>query len=73
MTMFLPGGGTIINHRNDYKRYRSTILPKDWCPLPLCPRLENAGHEAGGERGLHSSADGPQRRLVARWLIALVG
>ena len=24
MTMFLLGGGTIINHRNDYKRYRST-------------------------------------------------
>ena len=23
MTMFLPGGGTIINYRNDYKRYRS--------------------------------------------------
>ena len=27
MTMFLPGGGTIINHRNDYKRYRSTRAP----------------------------------------------
>ncbi len=22
ITMFLPGGGTIINYRNDYKRYR---------------------------------------------------
>ena len=31
MTMFLPGGGTIINHRNDYKRYRSTwaVVPGD--------------------------------------------
>ena len=24
MTMFLPGGGTIINYRIDYKRYRSS-------------------------------------------------
>jgi hypothetical protein len=24
MTMFLPGGGTLINCRNDYKRYQSS-------------------------------------------------
>ena len=29
MTMFLPGGGTISDHRNDYKRYRSTCVVFD--------------------------------------------
>ena len=38
MTMFLTGGGTIINCRNDYKRYQST--PGDPEGYPTGSELE---------------------------------
>jgi hypothetical protein len=40
MTMFLPGGGTIVNHRNDYKRYRST---RQFCSVQGRPVGEATG------------------------------
>ena len=38
MAMFLPGGGTIIIHRNDYKRFRGTCLDGISSGMPP-PRL----------------------------------
>ena len=41
MAMFLPGGGTIINFRNDYKRYRCTQKTVGW---GVCVAAGGASH-----------------------------
>ena len=50
MTMFLPGGGTVIDNQNDYKRYRSKCASVRPPPANrgACVDLGKPGGGAGG-------------------------
>ena len=67
MTMFLPGGATIIIHRYDYKRYRSTSEDLEdsglCCEMPSGrdPRIFGPSYVC---RGLQK---GSGKELVQQW------
>merc|ERR1711966_567385 len=73
MTMFLPGGGTITNYRNDYKRYRR--IPQgvpQWTPRGTPRGILQGGPSGASPQGPPGEVPrgGPLKRsstLVHEW------